>query len=214
MKKTERIIQCAHCGNETVHGLLYVAKTVQQAYSAIDEEETIDYEISYYLTRCKTCKGISLFADDEFDDIQGDISKATLCYPKQKKFGDEIPELILKTYLEAKRIQQISSTAFAVMIRRSLEYLCKHQKAKGHTLKNQLDDLALKGIIPANLAAMGETLRELGNVGAHASSYKIDRTEVRAMDDFFIAMLEYVYVGPSKLQKLKESIKKKKGTTG
>lgn len=67
------------------------------------------------------------------------------------------------------------------------------------------------GIIPAKLADMSDALRYLGNLGAHATEYHIDKSEVSSMDGFFTAMLEYVYVGSSKLDKLKKSIENKNG---
>jgi hypothetical protein len=87
--------------------------------------------------------------------------------------------------------------------------LCKDKSAVGNNLKDQIDDLAAKNIIPLTLSQMGHTLRTLGNIGAHASEYKLDITEVRAMRDFIVAMLEYVYVAPAKLENLRGSIKTK-----
>lgn len=203
----EQLTTCPHCGNDTIHEILYSITTTDKAYSTNNPEDFIFFDISYYLTMCKTCLNISLFYDTEDDENQGELNDAYICYPKQKNLGNEIPESIMQNYREAIKIKNISSTAFAVMIRRGLEFLCKENSAKGQTLKKQLEDLGAKGIIPSTLAEMGNTLRFLGNIGAHATKYKIDRSEVQAMDDFFIAMLEYVYVGPAKLARLKESIK-------
>jgi len=56
---------------------------------------------------------------------------------------------------------------------------------------------------------MAETLRFIGNIGAHEIEVDIDQTETRAIDDFLVAMLEYVYVAPNKIKNLKDSISKK-----
>jgi predicted nucleic-acid-binding Zn-ribbon protein len=205
----EQIVTCPHCGNETTHEILYTVETSEKAYSIIDIDDMIDFDVTFYLTKCVTCKDISLFWDSEIDEIQGKLSEATICYPKHNYFGEEIPNTIVQTYNEARRIKNISPTAFAVMIRRGLEFLCQEKKAKGKNLYNQLADLGKTGIIPNTLVEMGDTLRFLGNQGAHATNYKIGKTEVQAIDDFFIAMLEYVYIGPAKLNRLKETIKLK-----
>jgi hypothetical protein len=205
----EQIIPCPHCGNETAQEILFEETITETVYSLNDPDDSYDFDVTYYLTKCITCKSISLFNDCEINDSQGNLSEANICYPEQKKLGIEIPSIVAKTYREAIRIRNISPPAFAVMIRRGLEFLCKDKKAKGKTLKDQLEDLGRSGIIPTTLAEMGDALRFLGNIAAHATNYKIDRTEVKAMDDFFLAMLEYVYIGPAKLNRLKEFIKTK-----
>lgn len=205
----EQIVTCPHCGNETAHEILKIVETSEKAFSTVSPDDFFDFDITFYLTKCKTCFNISLFADTEMDEKQGKLSEATICYPRQSYFGDEVPETITKTYKEARRIKNISPTSFAVMIRRGLEFLCIDNKAKGHTLDTQLEDLGKKGIIPRTLVEMGDTLRFLGNKGAHATNYEIGMTEVQAMDDFFIAMIEYVYIAPAKLDRLKEAIKLK-----
>jgi hypothetical protein len=178
-------------------------------YSVFKPDDWYEIDITYYLTRCKTCGDISLFGDSELDERQGKLSEASIFYPKQNYFGSEVPETILKTYKEALRIKNISPTAFAVMIRRSLEFLCMDKKAKGRTLSTQLKDISKSGVIPQTLIDMGDTLRFLGNQGAHATNYDIGFHEVESIDDFFAAMIEYVYVAPAKLERLKETIREK-----
>ncbi|ANH81188.1 hypothetical protein A8C56_09515 [Niabella ginsenosidivorans] len=205
----ELILACSHCGNKAGHFLLCEAESTSTGYNTVNPFETIEIECSYYLTRYKTCGGISLFYDTEFDEHPGYITEATLCYPVIRTLTDHIPIQIQQTYNEALKVEKVSFTAFSLLIRKSLELLCKDQKAAGRNLKEQITDLATKNIIPANLAKMADALRTLGNIGAHDVSYQIDIEEVRAMKDFLIAMLEYVYVAPSKIEALKKSIDRK-----
>jgi hypothetical protein len=205
----EQIVFCPHCGNETTHEILKQVNASAKMYSVFKPDDWYEIDITYYLTRCKTCGDISLFGDSELDERQGKLSEASIFYPKQNYFGSEVPETILKTYKEALRIKNISPTAFAVMIRRSLEFLCMDKKAKGRTLSTQLKDISKSGVIPQTLIDMGDTLRFLGNQGAHATNYDIGFHEVESIDDFFAAMIEYVYVAPAKLERLKETIREK-----
>jgi ribosomal protein S27E len=208
--KMEQIVSCPHCGNETTHEILKQANTSLKMYSAaFRPDSNYEIDVTFYLTRCKTCNNISLFGDSELDERQGKLSEASIFYPKQNYFGSEVPDTILKTYKEAQRIKNISPMAFAVMIRRGLEFLCMDKKAKGNILSTQLKDLSKNGIIPQTLIEMGDTLRFLGNQGAHATNYNIENEEVESIDDFFTAMIEYVYVAPAKLERLKETIKEK-----
>jgi ribosomal protein S27E len=209
MYKMEQIVSCPHCGNETTHEILKQVNASEKMYSTLKPDNWFEINVTFYLTRCKTCRNISLFADSEIDEKQGKLSEASIFYPKQNYFGNEVPETILKTYKEAKRIKNISPTAFAVMIRKGLEFLCIDKKAKGKTLNTQLKDLSKNGIIPQTLIEMGDTLRFLGNQGAHATNYAMGYPEVESIDDFFTAMIEYVYVAPAKLDRLKETIREK-----
>jgi hypothetical protein len=161
------------------------------------------------LTECKTCNGISLFSDWEASGNPGDLQKASLLYPAPRELGEAIPKEIRKSYEEAKKVEKISPNAFAVLLRRSLELLCRDQKAKGKNLKEQIADLSKMGLIPNTIVEMAETLRFIGNIGAHEIEVDIDQGETSAIDDFLVAMLEYVYVAPNKITKLKDSISKK-----
>jgi hypothetical protein len=76
-------------------------------------------------------------------------------------------------------------------------------------LKEQIGNLSEMGLIPNTIVEMAETLRFIGNIGAHEIEVDIDQAETSAIDDFFVAMLEYVYVAPNKITKLKDSISKK-----
>jgi hypothetical protein len=209
MASKELILECHHCGNKAGHHLLCQADSMSVTYSMDNPPETDTIDCTYYLTRCKTCNGISLYYDDELDEHPGYINEAYLCYPSIIRPSEEIPAVIRKTFNEALKVERISFDAFAILIRRALELLCKDKQASGRNLKEQIEDLARKNIIPITLSEMGHTLRTLGNLGAHGTDYTLDITEIRSMRDFMFAMLEYVYVAPAKLNKLKESIKKK-----
>lgn len=140
------------------------------------------------------------------------MEHAHVFYPLIKRASKEIPKIISETYYEALKVEKISPIAFSILIRRTLELLCKDQNAGGNNLKLQLKNLADKNIIPNTLFEMGDTLRNLGNLGAHSSEYNFDYVEIEAMKDFIIAMLEFVYVAPAKIEELRKSIEKKKTT--
>ena len=205
----QQLLECNHCGNKALHEVIFRTESMDTAYSVGNPEDSIDIDVYYTLTKCSTCQQISLYYNSEWDDDINDLRQASLCYPHETRFGEEIPEVISKNYIEAKKIMKISPPAFAIMIRKDLEFMCQDQQANGKTLKGKLDNLVARGVIPSTLAEMGDTLRSLGNIGAHAIDYNIDREEVEAINDFFISMIEYLYVAPAKIAKLKESIKNK-----
>lgn len=205
---SESIITCPHCGNKTPHVIKTHTSSSEKVYDTHGEFMG-EFENYFYLTECKTCKDICLFTDWEASENPGDLAEATLLYPLKHKLGETIPSEISKSYEEAKKVEKISPNAFAVLIRRSLELLCRDQKAKGNNLKEQIADLSAKGIIPNTLVEMADTLRFIGNIGAHEIEFDFDKSEIHAIDDFLVAMLEFVYVAPNKIKNLRDSISKK-----
>lgn len=73
-------------------------------------------------------------------------------------------------------------------------------------LHNRLEQLAKRGEIPPVLAEMTTVLRVLGNAGAHNSAQKITVPLTWVMDEFFRAVVEYVYIAPSKLEEFKQEL--------
>ena len=102
----------------------------------------------------------------------------------------------------------MAPNAFAVQIRRALEALCEDRGAKNGTLQNMLNELSTKGEIPSTLIEATDLLRLIGNIGAHASEDSVKPWQVRTLDEFFRAIVEYVYIAPSKIKEFREGLKK------
>jgi hypothetical protein len=142
-----------------------------------------------------------------------DLRTATILYPLPPldSEANSVPVAIAREFWEAQRVEKTSKTAYAVLIGRVLERICKDKEAKGRSLNSQIKDLSDRGVIPAQLSEMAHALRFLRNSGAHVTDYSIDDDEVQAMKDFTVTMIEYVYIAPAKLAALKATIEKKKG---
>lgn len=208
-KVQERYVMlCHHCGNMVPHKLVHHHSTIETVYST--EGEPFGVESHYFLAECETCGGIAFLGSAEYEDSPLNWSQAHLLYPTSKQLEITIPKEIRKTYLEASRISKIAPNAFAGQIRRALEYLCLDKKATGHTLQEKVKDLANQSIIPPTLAQMTDGIRILGNIGVHATDVDLTPGDVATMDDFFKAILEYVYIAPSKIEKLKERLSEAK----
>ncbi|MDB5188320.1 MAG: hypothetical protein JWO50_840 [Candidatus Kaiserbacteria bacterium] len=204
-----QLINCQHCHQKTSQTVIF---HVQGKSEIVEFHPGDDREVETYLflAQCKNCSEFSLYSDwGESADL-GDLNEAFLLYPSSKKYDGSVPLVIIENYTEAKRVFRISPIAFAVLIRRCLEYICKDQHAVGKNLVNQLNDLVKKEIIPPTLSKMTTALRFFGNVGAHATDTKVGFEDARIIDDFFTTILEYVYVAPSKLKAVQAVIDSKK----
>jgi len=79
-----------------------------------------------------------------------------------------IPENILNTFEEALKCHANKCyVASAIMVRRTLEEICKNKEAEGKNLKIRLENLKTKIVIPAELLEAMDELRLLGNDAAH-----------------------------------------------
>lgn len=203
----EQIARCPHCGNRTPLEIRH-KETRQEELIDTDGDEVGVAEIYYFVTRCKTCDEIALFSNWEHDDDPEDLERCNLLYPTVKNFPDSVPEVIRLDYEEAKKVEKISPTAFAVLIRKALERLCIDKNGKGRDLAEKLESLSKDGLIPETLSKMTHALRTFGNIGAHAKKTSIEADDAVMLDDFFSAVIEYIYVAPNKINKLTEKLSK------
>lgn len=196
-----RILVCPHCGNQTPHKQVFEHEYDSVCYNEDGTpSEGPDPPSIYTIFECGTCHNISLydgFAPAGFD-------RASLVYPQGSQLHESVPRPVASNFEEAKRIQNISPSGFAVLVRRALEAMCDDRGVPGGILAKRLAVLASKGEIPPVLAEITSVLRSLGNSGAHNTTHKVTVPMTWAMEEFFRAVVEYVYIGPFRLQQFKK----------
>lgn len=194
---------CPHCGNISPQKLVYTHRCYEKEWT--QDGEVFGLPAVYFVAICCTCDGILLYAD--YGDIPeaDDFSKCSLLWPSIE-LHTSVPPSISEIYNEAARIKQLAPNAFATQIRRALESVCEDRKARAGNLNVRLKDLADRGEIPPTLAEVTDVLRTLGNIGAHAANESIKPWQVESIDEFFRAVVEYVYVAPSKLKEFRKTI--------
>lgn len=119
-----------------------------------------------------------------------------IIFPSNDKMPVGLPEKILKSYLSALKVKTIDANAFGVLIGRTIELVCEDRRAVGNSLEKKLKNLAERGEIPARLADVANSLRQLRNIGAHPSIGELSENEVPILNNLCIALLEYVYSAP------------------
>jgi hypothetical protein len=199
---------CPHCNNVTPHQYI-VDCAVNKLYDEIKvddgENQIIIEKFVYYFLQCSTCQDYSLIGGFELELPQSP-SQYPVLYPESDELGLDVPQKIVKVYREASRIRHQAPNAYAGQIRKALEFLCKDQNASGSNLYKQINSLVVKGIIPPTLAEMTSLIRLLGNLGVHATDDDVNVWDVQLIDDFFRSIVEYVYVAPSKIARLKSRL--------
>lgn len=204
-----KVVYCAHCGNTAPQRLLHTQKYFERSWTTATGEEE-PHPWAMFVAVCETCGQLSLY-DNPGDQLEEDrFFLGELAFPKAGQLHASVPTFVSEIYLEAFRIREIAPNAFAVQIRRALEALCEDRSAKGRNLADKLKDLSMRGEIPKVLAEVTDVLRLIGNIGAHAVGKSVHPLQAYAIDDFFRAVVEYVYVAPAKLREFKERMEQSK----
>lgn len=196
-----RVLVCPHCGNRTPHKLVFTHE-YPEIYYNVDgtPSEGPDPPSEYAVYECGTCHDISLFS---YPAVMG-FDYGSLVYPPGNDLHESVPLSVARNFQDAKRIQNISPNGFAVLVRRSLEAMCDDRSVPAGTLAKRLETLAKSGEIPPVLAEITAVLRILGNSGAHNTDQNVTVPMTWAMDQFFRAVVEYVYVAPSRLEQFRK----------
>lgn len=211
-------IKCGHCQNTAPMEL--VAKYSQVTDTVEDSPGNFFNVYTYYeLLRCPACREITLEEYDWCDELGDDPTTVhyKIRYPIeiQNKTPLGMPEHINKAYLAAQKVRAVDANAYAVLLGRVLELICKDRSAKGKTLAKQLEDLSKRGEIPEKLSLVTLKLRNFRNIGAHASLGELTEEEIPLLEALSKALLEYIYTAPylvklaeQHYQKLMEKIEK------
>lgn len=199
----ERTSFCPNCGNISRQRVIHEHSYTATASSGRETDAVL------FVGACGTCDEPLIYIWTVDGHAAGDAPfyEASLVWPDDGELHHSVPTAIAESYREAVRIRRLAPTAFAVQVGRALEYLCKDRNTGGTTLQQRLDSLAKRGEIPGSLAKMSSVIRNLRNVGAHATDTKVSELDAAAIDGFFRSVIEYVYVAPFKLQEYQERLK-------
>ena len=201
-----QITACTFCDRETEHEILHVHEgVVRKEISQADYQDAIVY---HYFTRCTRCNELSLYTDWTGSPVTGDLSKARLIYPNEDRYHDYIQKELSDDLREARKVKRISPIAYAVLMRRALEFLCKDQNAKGRNLHEKLIYLFNQKKIPNYLRKTSHILDEFGNTGANTGE-RVSDEYLETMDDFVCLLIDYLYVAPKKVENILSVMDKK-----
>jgi hypothetical protein len=121
---------------------------------------------------------------------------------KVNDYPEHWPESVGRYWMQAKRnIKGESWDAVALMARSSLQVASREQNASGNNLKQEIDDLAQKGILPKIMQDWAHNVRELGNDSAHPKPDQPPTSPQDARDivSFMDYLFEYLYTLPKQI---------------
>jgi hypothetical protein len=195
--KSKRFVGfCPHCCSRTPQRLIHTQQYRDLQYGdggAVSECADI---YSYFVVECGGCGQILLYHDTSNTTVSAFVN-CVMLFPADGSLHESIPARIRLIYSEGFRIRIVSPNLYAVQIRKALEVVAEDRASKGGTLEHKLRDLATRGELPPVLAAASDVLRVLGNIGAHDDALRPE--QVIMIDEFFRAVVGYLYVAPSRL---------------
>ena len=203
MKEKEgkiRFINCPNCESR-------VAAEVLGSSSHWDDDISIGVKV--YLLSCPVCKlpicAVSEeepdLVDSEWQLVEGPLERV---WPYPKKSFFDVPTSVKQSLEEAEKCFSANANlACTVMCRRTLEAVCVELGLTNKSLVDNLQELRVKGIIDGRLFDWSQTLRQMGNIGAHANKGHISKQDARDTLDFTMAICEYVYELSNKYEKFK-----------
>lgn len=204
---TNAIIKCFHCGNETP-----MKKVGEYSWGSRNlEYSEINFFFKYELFACPVCHRVTLrqaYSDEtmihyhNYDEMSYYDEKSIL-YPLSSMESPSIPAKVKEAYEAALKTKSIDKYVCLMALRRTLELLLKDKGATKWGLKDKIEEIAAKGLLPDTLKEASSLAKMLGDTAAHDKELEIDQYDVEAMAEFIGFIIEYLYVVPDKISTYK-----------
>jgi len=153
--------------------------------------------LNFDTLKCGNCAGyvMVLWSASEFGG-GGLHNFEVLPWPMRfEKAPEHWPEAIGRYWLQAHRcLGDETWDAAAVMARSALQVALREAGAAGKSLKQEIDDLAAKGVLPSHMKDWAHELRELGNESAHPGQTQgaTQPDDARDIVEFLDFLLKYL----------------------
>jgi len=180
------------------------------SFHAEKKKPNSDKRLNFDTFECGNCKGyvMVLWSPSTWGLDQAYHGYQVLPWPlKLENYPKHWPEQVGRFWLQTKRnVRDGNWDAASLMARSALQLALRDCKAEGRNLKQEIDDLAVKGILPPIMKDWSDQVRELGNDSAHPapSQDAANPQDVRDIVAFLDFLLEYLYTLPYQIQNYRE----------
>lgn len=174
------------------------------SHHAEKKKPNSDKKLNFDTYKCENCAGYVLvfwtaseFGYDKMHDYR------VIPFPlKINQAPEHWPGDVQRFWLQSRRnLQDENWDAASLMARSALQVALRDNNAIGKNLKQEIDDLANKGILPPIMKDWSNNIRELGNDSAHPIPGQPATTRADAKDvvQFLDFLLEYLYTLPKNI---------------
>ena len=200
------LIECAFCGEKGNWELVANHKKQKPNSSKV---------LNFDIYKCGNCAGFIhvLWSASEHIGRHGLHSFRVLPWPVSNKVTapEHWPDGVKRYWEQAHNTYRTDNyDASAVMARGALQVALRMQGAEGSNLKNEIDDLTTKGILPNIMCKWSDEIRFLGNNSAHpnAEQEKIDPKDLKDVIKFMDFLFEYLFDLPKQINDYRARRKK------
>lgn len=160
-------------------------------------------KLNYDTLRCTNCGNYTMVfwsASNSLHDFKA------VPWPRETtRFPDYWPADVGRCWLQARRSLEGNNWDAAALMARSALQLCAGRilnKAKGGNLKQEIDELGRKGLLPPIMVEWSHEVRELGNDSAHPAADSAGASAADAKDivEFLTTMLTFLYQIPHQIE--------------
>ena len=211
----EEIIKCFHCGNET----LMHQKGEYQWGSINVGYDDFNFDYIYDMFACPVCHKVTLretYSDETMmkpynNDMLEYYDKKSILFPINNIESSSIPSKVKEAFEAALKTKGIDKNICLMALRRTLELILKDKGATKWGLKDKIEEIAEKGLLPETLKEASSLTKILGDSAAHDKELEIDQHDVESMAEFVEYIIEYLYIVPDKINTYKERLSAKSG---
>lgn len=201
-------MKCGHCNADDS-----LDQIVQHALEEGERELQPGFSITWgkYVSvmRCSNCKGLILRTYSYGDHMDVDDIEFEVLYPQQPDHS-AVPERIHVEYKRAQKVKNVDAGYYLIGLRRTLEAICVENGIDKGLLWKKLEQLATIRQLPQVFADMAAHLKDLGNIGAHDFDINVGASDATVASDFIVAILEYLYIAPAKLDRVKKELARRR----
>ena len=169
------------------------------------EKKNGDKTLNFDIYNCGNCGNpIMIFWSASTSPGSRDMHDyRTLPWPRSTtSFPEHWPKDVGRYWMQARRsLEGKSWDAASVMARSAIQLIMRYQEAQGDNLKQEIDDLAKKGILPPIMKEWSHEVRLLGNDSAHPTPGDKGSDEKDAKDvvEFLGVLLNTTYDLPHQI---------------
>ena len=175
-----------------------------------------DRDVSLFLHKvnCAACQGLIV-------RLRSSDGTIRMIYPKnlgRSPVPDDVPEEFREDYEEAALILADSPKASAALSRRCLQHILREKAGvKGNTLNEEIQKIINTNTLPSDLVKSIDTLRDLGNVGAHPTKnantgeiVPVGPLEAEWCLDVIELLYDFYFVRPADTERRQQALHEKR----
>jgi hypothetical protein len=190
-------ITCGFCGE---------SGNFENAYHLEKKDGSNRKTLNYEILKCGNCGNYSMvfWSASRVVSSQGMHDFHVVPWPLQTvSFPEHWPDDIGRFWMQARRsLEGKNWDAASLMARSAIQLAVRYKNAAGRNLKEEIDDLAQKGILPPVVREWSHEVRELGNENAHPAPGTKGTNQEDAKDvvDFLGVLLNMLYDLPHQIE--------------